>query len=482
MPIIDSIHTSLTMATLVDHQCVTKLFNIEDPSKCVGHAASQGRKCQNLIAAVNRQQASRILSRIESLDLMTACLQEDLEELAPLLLCRRYHQDQALSMVSQWMRQVEEKRTETIEQSVQAMDSLQSSSTRVNSTSSQTNTNLPQTTITITNRSALGAEQLLTAPTSRPVRARSNERSRAIASLASSSRRQIPPSTPPPARPVSNPLSTEPTSRSRPPCSPLPSSPSLSSSLSSLLTPSSLLPSPAPSSYLDFLSPSLRSTRSASFPTPFSSFPISPLAPPFQPARTSISTQSSNPEAEAEAEAEAELEAYPNAELEAFIEAETQAEAELEAELDAAAEAALQAPATIAVRLPKQVPTSTSTVSVRRRKIEGDCSICLEPLATTVEQLHRHQPKAKPHESKIKIETLPAAAAAYQLSKQEKAELTWCEACCGQNFHRDCIYNWLNASMEQDDSPSQWRCPSCRTSWSNWRQFQHRWRRDWLLY
>ena len=70
---------------------------------CVGHAASKGRRCHNPIAAVNRRDASTILSNLSKLDIMSANLESLLTELASLLLCRRWHQGQASTVTMRWL-------------------------------------------------------------------------------------------------------------------------------------------------------------------------------------------------------------------------------------------------------------------------------------------------------------------------------------------------------------------------------------------
>ncbi|KAL2864223.1 uncharacterized protein BJX67DRAFT_361994 [Aspergillus lucknowensis] len=74
--------------------------------------------------------------------------------------------------------------------------------------------------------------------------------------------------------------------------------------------------------------------------------------------------------------------------------------------------------------------TISPTVRARRRTIEGDCRICLEPLSGS-RQL--------------------------DLDGAEES-LSWCQARCGVNYHAACINSWLAASTRAT-------CPNCRSAW-----------------
>lgn len=73
---------------------------------CVGFAPSKGRRCHNPIAAHNRDAACALLDIIAELSLAAENLNSLFARLAPLVLCRRNHQGQATSMVSEWQRKV----------------------------------------------------------------------------------------------------------------------------------------------------------------------------------------------------------------------------------------------------------------------------------------------------------------------------------------------------------------------------------------
>ena len=87
------------------------LTNIDNSScsiTCVGYAPSQGRRCHNPIAAANRQDAAKLLKQMSKLDLSSSRIDGLLEQLAPRVLCKRYHQNQFSSMVSQWQDDLED--------------------------------------------------------------------------------------------------------------------------------------------------------------------------------------------------------------------------------------------------------------------------------------------------------------------------------------------------------------------------------------
>ncbi len=88
------------------------LYSPEESSTCIGHAPSKNRRCRNAIAAANQQEASKLLDRIGSTEITgNVDLSEELEEIAERLLCKRWHQNQALLVAGRWMEKVENFRT-----------------------------------------------------------------------------------------------------------------------------------------------------------------------------------------------------------------------------------------------------------------------------------------------------------------------------------------------------------------------------------
>ena len=74
---------------------------------CIGYAPSKGRRCHNPIASANRQEAANILREMSMLDPHSESLDKRLEGLAPRLLCRRWHQNQASNMKTLWRNEIE---------------------------------------------------------------------------------------------------------------------------------------------------------------------------------------------------------------------------------------------------------------------------------------------------------------------------------------------------------------------------------------
>lgn len=73
---------------------------------CVGWARTQGRRCHNPIAIGNRN-AARSLLALGSQKLQSRqAVKDTLSDLGPLVLCRRWHQDQAVEMTAIWVRSV----------------------------------------------------------------------------------------------------------------------------------------------------------------------------------------------------------------------------------------------------------------------------------------------------------------------------------------------------------------------------------------
>ena len=85
------------------------VLQIDPDSTCIGHAKTQGRRCRNPIAYANHKEAANILYEMSRRDpLQSQRLESQLEELASRLLCRRWHQDQAVEMKRRWRRHIED--------------------------------------------------------------------------------------------------------------------------------------------------------------------------------------------------------------------------------------------------------------------------------------------------------------------------------------------------------------------------------------
>lgn len=85
---------------------IIKLKPEEEPH-CVGFAATKGRRCHNPINARDRKMAVTLLHK-GTRDLHQGYPIDDLlEDLAPLALCNRRHQNQAAEIVETWQRRVQ---------------------------------------------------------------------------------------------------------------------------------------------------------------------------------------------------------------------------------------------------------------------------------------------------------------------------------------------------------------------------------------
>ncbi|PGH17159.1 hypothetical protein AJ79_01297 [Helicocarpus griseus UAMH5409] len=81
---------------------------------CVGWAPSKGRRCHNPIARHNRSYASALLEQGTNEYLHGEDISHILEELAPRVLCKRFHQNQGSRMVGLWEKRVSDHREDQI--------------------------------------------------------------------------------------------------------------------------------------------------------------------------------------------------------------------------------------------------------------------------------------------------------------------------------------------------------------------------------
>lgn len=92
------------------------LTNIDNSScnfTCVGYARTAGRRCHNVIAYSNQIKAAKLVTEMSRLDISSPEITCLLEDLAPLVLCRRWHQNQAADMVDDWQEKVDGLRRKT---------------------------------------------------------------------------------------------------------------------------------------------------------------------------------------------------------------------------------------------------------------------------------------------------------------------------------------------------------------------------------
>ena len=69
---------------------------------CVGHAPSKGRRCWNKIAQHNEQRAFKLIEELEQYYPDMKPGEPALQEIATLLLCVRWHRDQAKQVATKW--------------------------------------------------------------------------------------------------------------------------------------------------------------------------------------------------------------------------------------------------------------------------------------------------------------------------------------------------------------------------------------------
>ncbi|KAJ5553556.1 hypothetical protein N7494_002934, partial [Penicillium frequentans] len=73
---------------------------------CAGYAPSQGRRCHASTNAHGRRRAMSLLDEATEALHAGRCIDDLLDELAPHVLCRRWHQSQASDLTSRWKKQI----------------------------------------------------------------------------------------------------------------------------------------------------------------------------------------------------------------------------------------------------------------------------------------------------------------------------------------------------------------------------------------
>ncbi|KAL4969033.1 uncharacterized protein BDV14DRAFT_166158 [Aspergillus stella-maris] len=89
--------------------------------------------------------------------------------------------------------------------------------------------------------------------------------------------------------------------------------------------------------------------------------------------------------------------------------------------------------------------SSTLSRNATRRPIEGDCSICLE-------SLHRSHGSDDDSDDTDSTDE--------DNEEEEEQEVAWCKTQCGNNYHKNCIEQWLGTAVKST-------CPTCRKPWRN---------------
>ena len=86
---------------------LASILKLDSSRTCVGWARTQGRRCRNPIAAHNQAAARLVLAEGDENLRAGRSIKSVLRNVAPLLLCRRWHQDQAGEVATEWCREVD---------------------------------------------------------------------------------------------------------------------------------------------------------------------------------------------------------------------------------------------------------------------------------------------------------------------------------------------------------------------------------------
>ncbi|KAL4746502.1 hypothetical protein BDW72DRAFT_184755 [Aspergillus terricola var. indicus] len=139
---------------------------------------------------------------------------------------------------------------------------------------------------------------------------------------------------------------------------------------------------------------------------------------------------------------------------------------------DSLAPALLSHPRPLSLRTaPSQTITSAPRRTATRRTIEGDCSICLEPLQKArrgLDFLSCSDSEKKGYGASAVTDDGEApgpvssttAKDSYSRKDKKYPELTWCKTHCGVNYHAKCMRLWLATAPAST-------CPTCRGVWIN---------------
>ena len=85
----------------------SEVLEIDDISTCAGYAHSQGRQCNNHLSSGKTEAAETFLDHLSRYALSSDdVIQKYLKGLAHCLLCPRWHEDQAESLVETWQRRI----------------------------------------------------------------------------------------------------------------------------------------------------------------------------------------------------------------------------------------------------------------------------------------------------------------------------------------------------------------------------------------
>ncbi|KAL4883991.1 hypothetical protein BJY04DRAFT_215872 [Aspergillus karnatakaensis] len=101
---------------------------------------------------------------------------------------------------------------------------------------------------------------------------------------------------------------------------------------------------------------------------------------------------------------------------------------------------------------------------VERRKVDGDCMICLSPL----EDNSFRAPSRDSDNSALPGDQTQCELHHYQLDCLEDDGMVWCKAFCGVNYHKECFKGWALVFQEMRNEEKRFgpvTCPACRRAW-----------------
>jgi hypothetical protein len=95
------------------------------------------------------------------------------------------------------------------------------------------------------------------------------------------------------------------------------------------------------------------------------------------------------------------------------------------------------------------------TVSRRPIEEEEHCGICLETLLDNL----RHDDTDDGYDNE---DENSASSIEDEEGEEAAVDIVWCKARCGNNFHSECLYQWIDSCHANGRIPT---CPTCRARW-----------------
>lgn len=106
---------------------------------------------------------------------------------------------------------------------------------------------------------------------------------------------------------------------------------------------------------------------------------------------------------------------------------------------------------------------TTQSGEATRRHAEGECTICFLPLldgngeSDERDEVERNDDPSEPDEEESEDE---------HESQDGYEDLVWCRKRCGNNFHRNCMDSWIHSFEDRfEEDGRQPTCPICRAEW-----------------